>query len=157
MFIYLFFFVHFQIFKKMCWVEVNCLFKFMSVIGEKIPAVSHYVSPLDLIDYSEKNSIFNFNPPVLYFRISQLNATISQKLTLVNHSDEAVKYEILPPVTQFFNISFKKKEFLSPGIGNTITVTFTPTEFRYYTDEIRVISPNNVYICICLINYFFFF
>ncbi len=60
------------------------------------------------------------------------------KLRLLNTGSRAVRVNILNPTTPYFRVSFEKLGGIAPGMAETVTVEFTPTEARYYYDCIRI-------------------
>ena len=77
---------------------------------------------------------------------------------LLNAGAQRARYHLFPPTTDFFTLQFSKKvcdvcgsrlsfgcqlrmqDFLGPGAAEEITIEFTPTEWRYYYDCIRIHS-----------------
>ncbi|EDO48935.1 predicted protein, partial [Nematostella vectensis] len=59
---------------------------------------------------------------------------------IANISSETQRMHIIPPSTKHFYIKYNKKERFVPGLFIEVTIEFTPDEWRYYYDCIRIHS-----------------
>ncbi|XP_068715346.1 cilia- and flagella-associated protein 221-like isoform X1 [Montipora foliosa] len=85
-----------------------------------------------------QNAILQARPSVVHFAGFQVGNKITRILRLANVSDESQRMHIIPPSTKYFYIKYTKKEKLVPGMFIEVMIEFTPDEWRYYYDCIRI-------------------
>mmetsp|Transcript_72733 Transcript_72733/g.113810 ORF Transcript_72733/g.113810 Transcript_72733/m.113810 type:complete len:859 (-) Transcript_72733:74-2650(-) len=86
----------------------------------------------------QRNEVVETRPHILHFGGFQIHKEHSQVLRVLNISLTSMRVVIIAPSTQYFQISYDKKGLLAPGMSEDITVTFTPHEWRYYYDTVKV-------------------
>jgi hypothetical protein len=86
----------------------------------------------------QRNEVIETRPHVLHFGGFQIHKEHSQVLRVINISPSSLRLAIIGPSTPNFSFSLDKKGLLAPGMSEDITVTFTPHEWRYYYDTIKI-------------------
>jgi hypothetical protein len=85
-----------------------------------------------------RNEVVETRPHVLHFGGFQIHKEHSQVLRILNISVSSMRLAVIAPSTPYFQITFDKKGLLAPGMSEDITVTFTPHEWRYYYDTVKI-------------------
>mmetsp|Transcript_4936 Transcript_4936/g.12476 ORF Transcript_4936/g.12476 Transcript_4936/m.12476 type:complete len:999 (-) Transcript_4936:141-3137(-) len=91
----------------------------------------------------QRNKFFEAQPSVVYFGGFQLDSTHEQVVHVVNVSSETKRMHILQCETPFFRVHVRKKGRVAPGMSEELVVQFTPNEWRYYYDAIRIHSDDD--------------
>eukprot|EP01135_Chromosphaera_perkinsii_P003986 Nk52_evm29s265 gene=Nk52_evmTU29s265 len=104
--------------------------------GER-PVPNHLLETQRFIKLKENDS-FQVEPAMVHFPGIKLNHTHVQKLKIINRTGTQKRVIIVPPETPYFSIKYRKKTTLRPGLSEDIEVEFTPTEYKYYGDSIRL-------------------
>ncbi|XP_052248642.1 cilia- and flagella-associated protein 221-like isoform X2 [Dreissena polymorpha] len=88
-----------------------------------------------------QNSMVMAKPSVIHFGGFEVDKKQTIGLSIVNVSTEVIRMHIVPPQTKYFYIKYTKNERLVPGLTLECTLEFTPDEWRYYYDCIRINCP----------------
>ena len=88
-----------------------------------------------------QNAMVLAKPSVVHFGGFEADKKHIQKLSIVNASTDVIRMHIIPPQTKYFYIKYNKSERLVPGLTIECTIEFTPDEWRYYYDCIRINCP----------------
>lgn len=89
-----------------------------------------------------QNAMVLAKPSVIQYGGFEVNKKQTIALSIVNVSTEVIRMHIIPPQTKYFYIKYTKNERLVPGLALECTVEFTPDEWRYYYDCIRINCPD---------------
>jgi hypothetical protein len=77
-------------------------------------------------------------PKIVKIKGFELNKKCSVKIQVINKSKFSQRISILPPTTPFFKIKYSRKGLIAPGLAEVLILTFTPQNYVYYYDYIRV-------------------
>jgi hypothetical protein len=78
-------------------------------------------------------------PKIVKFKGFELNKKITLKVSVVNKSKFSHRLSFIPPTTPFFKIKFSRKGLISPGLSEVLYISFTPQNYEYYYDYVRII------------------
>ncbi|GAX85110.1 hypothetical protein CEUSTIGMA_g12530.t1 [Chlamydomonas eustigma] len=94
------------------------------------------------------NGALSSDPSVLHFGGFELGKVFKQVFRIINTSPVSRRIHIIPPTTPHFKAYCEnKKGFLAPGLSEEITVEFTPKQWRYYYDCLRIhCEPENLVV-----------
>ena len=94
-------------------------------------------------DNEGENGLFEASPRIVKIAGFELNKKIMTKIIIINKSKYTERIIILPPTTPNFKIKYTKRGQIAPGLCETIYLFFTPSEYKYYTDNICINCPGN--------------
>ncbi|XP_059183689.1 cilia- and flagella-associated protein 221 isoform X2 [Centropristis striata] len=86
----------------------------------------------------KSNSLIQAEPPELHFSGFELGKDSKKILKLINISSEVMNIHVIPTQTKHFQTTYTKKYRLIPGLAYKLKVRFSPDEWRYFYDCIRV-------------------
>lgn len=108
---------------------------------KKQQTVPNHLLETKIYSTVSQNAMVQAKPAVVHFGGYTLHKKHVQKLSIVNASTEVIRMHIIPPQTKYFYLKYKKTERLVPGLTIECTIEFTPDEWRYYYDCIRINCP----------------
>jgi hypothetical protein len=91
----------------------------------------------------ERNKFFEVQPSVVYYGGFLVDHVHEQVVHVVNISSVTKRIHILPCDTPFFRVHTRKKGKVAPGMSEELVIHFTPNEWRYYYDTIRIHSDDD--------------
>ena len=94
-------------------------------------------------DNEGENGLFEASPRIVKIAGFELNKKIMTKINIINKSKYSERIIILPPTSSNFKIKYSKRGQIAPGLSETIYLFFTPSEYKYYTDNICINCPGN--------------
>ncbi|KAK3530210.1 hypothetical protein QTP86_018052 [Hemibagrus guttatus] len=86
----------------------------------------------------KSNNVIVAEPSELHFSGFEVGKEYKQVVKLINIYPEVIHVHILPTQTKYFRTKCTQKSRLAPGLAHTITVHFSPDEWRYFFDSIRI-------------------
>jgi hypothetical protein len=100
-----------------------------------------------------KSAFFTATPAIVHFGGLVVGKTSSQTISVVNTSPTAQRLYVYPPSDEAFKAEYLKSGSLAPGMEQKITIKFTPTEYKYYHDHLRVQTEGGLFILVPLHAY----
>ena len=94
-------------------------------------------------DNEGENGLFEANPRIIKISGFEINKRRMTKVDIINKSKYSERIIILPPTSPNFKIRYSKRGQIPPGLSETIYLFFTPSEYKYYTDNICINCPGN--------------
>mmetsp|Transcript_1891 Transcript_1891/g.4263 ORF Transcript_1891/g.4263 Transcript_1891/m.4263 type:complete len:866 (+) Transcript_1891:80-2677(+) len=86
----------------------------------------------------QRNALLEMRPAVLHFGGYRIHMEHSQRLRILNISGSSLRLSIIGPMTAWFQAKYTKKGILAPGMSEDLEIIFSPTEWRYYFDSIKI-------------------
>lgn len=90
-----------------------------------------------------ENECIHTRPSSIHFKGFQIGKKYSQKLRIINASNESQRMHIIPPSSEDFQIQYQKNEMLVPGMYLEVNVIFNPKSHEYKHDAIRIHSQSS--------------
>ena len=84
------------------------------------------------------NDFITVEPECVFFKGFETMKLNIRKFRVMNNSTKMQRIHILPPMSPYFRINYKKKGGLAPGISEEVAIHFYPHEYRNYYDKIRI-------------------
>ena len=94
-------------------------------------------------DNEGENGLFEASPRIIKISGFEINKRIMTKVEIINKSKYSERIIILPPTSPYFKIRYSKRGQIASGLSETIYLFFTPSEYKYYTDNICINCPGN--------------
>eukprot|EP00200_Dunaliella_tertiolecta_P013188 CAMPEP_0202393904 /NCGR_PEP_ID=MMETSP1127-20130417/93151_1 /ASSEMBLY_ACC=CAM_ASM_000462 /TAXON_ID=3047 /ORGANISM="Dunaliella tertiolecta, Strain CCMP1320" /LENGTH=500 /DNA_ID=CAMNT_0048996499 /DNA_START=1421 /DNA_END=2920 /DNA_ORIENTATION=- len=102
---------------------------------------TNYLTKNRVYAQTGRTEVLAAEPGVIHFGGFELGKCYSTTLHIRNISASSTRLHIIPPSTVYFKAECNdKKGMLAPGMAEVITVEFSPTEYRYYHDSVRIHS-----------------
>ncbi|PIK57014.1 putative primary ciliary dyskinesia protein 1-like [Apostichopus japonicus] len=108
------------------------------VADEDKKVIPNHILDTKLFHKLSSNAIIQAVPAAVHFAGFEPGKLFKQTLRFVNLSSECQQMHVIPPSSRYFKAWYKKRERLVPGMALEVSVEFTPDEWRYYYDCIRI-------------------
>lgn len=100
-----------------------------------------------------QNALIHTKPSVIHFEGFEVGEKQTRKLVLLNASSDILRMHIIPPQSRHFYIRYTKPARMVAGMTLECLVEFTPDEWRYYYDCIRIHCPGEENIIVPIHGY----
>ena len=81
---------------------------------------------------------FEANPSICHFTGFVVGRQFVQEITIINISSSSKRLEILPLNSPAYKLEYELFGTIAPGLCQKIRVIFSPQEYKYYYDCIRI-------------------
>ncbi|RUS76179.1 hypothetical protein EGW08_016057, partial [Elysia chlorotica] len=100
-----------------------------------------------------QNALIHTKPSVIHFEGFEVGEKQTKKLVLLNASSDVLRMHIISPQSRHFYIRYTKPARMVAGMTLECLVEFTPDEWRYYYDCIRIHCPGEENIIVPIHGY----
>ena len=100
-----------------------------------------------------QSAFFTATPAVVHFGGLVVGKTHEETVSVVNTSATAQRLYVYQPSDPAFKTEYQKSGSLAPGMSQKIKIKFTPKEYKYYHDYMRIQTEGGLYILIPLHAY----
>ena len=100
-----------------------------------------------------QSAFFTASPAVVHFGGLVVGKVHEQIISVVNTSATAQRLYIYQPSDPAFKTEYEKNGSMAPGMSQKIKIKFTPKEYKYYHDYVRIQTEGGLYILVPLHAY----
>lgn len=104
---------------------------------KKLPVPNHLLDT-KIFSKLKQNALIKVDPSVIHFEGYDLHKTQQRSIKICNSSSERQNLHIISPATKYFSVKYTKPRRFVPGFTIDVVIKFTPDEWRYYYDCIRL-------------------
>jgi hypothetical protein len=117
--------------------------------GQRVP---NHLCETKIFTCSQEHSRIKTKPLAVNFEGFSVGKLHQKSLHVINASVDNIGVHIIPPSTRHFTINYNKTtSYLVPGLNLNVTINFRPSEWKYYSDSIKIHSKSkdNILVPIC--------